>query len=370
MENREPSKHSLYIDIYNKLKNEIIHGKYPPGSILPTEKELAESFYVSRITIQKAMQLLKNEGFISRTPGRGTFVEELRTQQKQHAIGLILCHAAYSFGLGILMAIERTAAKYGYHLIFKNSVDNPEVETKAINDLVAFGVDGIIIQPVHNELYNETLIQMHFNKLPIVLVDRCFSGFAIPSVSTNNFEAAGALTKYLFDKGHEHIGFICSPQANTSSIQERIDGFTSTHIVNNRPLNDSNILNTIISPHSANDPSAFRKDIDAIKSHLEKNKDITALISTEFTVTQLIMQAVQEMNKHIPEDYSLVMFDGYESVTSPLVTHIRQDQDKIGELAVETLLAKISNKIVGQKIYVPSNIIEGNTVKDISRKNQ
>lgn len=207
---------------------------------------------------------------------------------------------------------------------------------------------------------------MHFNKLPIVLVDRCFSGFAIPSVSTNNFEAAGALTKYLFDKGHEHIGFICSPQANTSSIQERIEGFTSTHIVNNRSVNDSNILNTIISPHSANDPTAFRKDVDTIKSYLEKNKNITALISTEFTVTQIIMQAVQEIGKNIPEDYSLVMFDGYESVTSPLVTHIRQDQEKIGQLAVETLLAKISDKIVGQKIYVPSNIIEGNTVKDLN----
>lgn len=63
------SKHSLYIEIYNKLKQDIIIGKYPPGSMLPTEMELADMFYVSRITVQKAMQLLRKDGFISRTAG-------------------------------------------------------------------------------------------------------------------------------------------------------------------------------------------------------------------------------------------------------------------------------------------------------------
>ena len=75
MKDFENSRHSLYMDVYNELKNDIIMGKYPAGSILPTELELSESFFVSRITVQKAMQLLKKEGYISRTPGRGTFVE-------------------------------------------------------------------------------------------------------------------------------------------------------------------------------------------------------------------------------------------------------------------------------------------------------
>lgn len=361
----QQSKHSLYVEIYNKLKEDIILGTYPPGSMLPSEAELAESFYVSRITIQKAMQLLKNEGYISRTAGKGTFVENIPTKPQQHTIGLVLCNISYSFGLRILVAVERSAAQHGYHVIFKNSVDSAEEETKAINDLVALGVDGIIIQPVHKEFYNETLIQLHFNHFPIVLVDRCFSGFAIPSISTNNFEAAQAAAQYLFDKGHTGIGFVCSPQQNTSTIQDRIDGFTSAQLLNNHELSDSNILNTILSPHKSDNSDVFRKDVETIKSYLLANREITALISSEFTVTQLIVQAIRELHKSIPEDYSLIVFDEYESVNLPIATHIKQDQTAIGRVAFETLLSKISHKMVSNKTYIPFQIVEGDTVRKL-----
>ena len=359
------SKHSLYIEIYNKIKEDIILGKYPPGTFLPPETELADSFYVSRITIRKAMQLLKKDGYISRTAGRGTYVENIPTKPQQHTIGLILCNIGYSFGLRILTSVERCAAKHGYHVIFKNSVDSSEEESKAINDLVALGVEGIIIQPVHKEFYNETLIQLHFNKYPIVLVDRYFQGFAIPSVSTNNFDAAQTAVRYLVDKGHRNIGFLSSPQQNTSSVQDRIDGFTSAHILLNIPLHEGNILNTIMSPHSSNDEATFRKDIDAIKEFLLRSTEITALISSEFTVTQLIVKALHELGKNIPEDYSLIIFDEYESVDPPIATHIRQNQEEIGRMAFETLLAKISDKMVGNKIYIPFEIVEGTTVRNL-----
>lgn len=366
MKDYENPRHSLYMDVYSEIKNDILTGKYPPGSILPTELELSELFFVSRITIQKAMQLLKKEGYISRTPGRGTFVENIPAKPQQHIVGLILCNIAYSFGLKILTAVERTAASHGYHIIYKNSIDSLEEETKAINDLVAMGAEGIIIQPVHSELYNETLVKLHFRKFPIVLVDRYFAGFAIPSVSTNNFEAAQAVTKYLFEKGHEKIGFISSPQANTSSVQERLDGFTSMYVTGHKSVEEYFTLNNMMSPHSANDSKIFRQDIEEIKKYLTDNRDLTALISSEFTVTQMITTAVKEIGKSIPEDFSLVMFDAYESVTLPLFTHVYQDQEEIGRIAFDTLLAIISQKPVGNKIYVPFKIVEGNTVNDLN----
>lgn len=353
------------MEVYKKIKDDIILGKYPPGSILPTELEFAETFFVSRITIQKAMQLLKKEGYVSRTPGRGTFVEDIPAKPHQHTIGLILCNIAYSFGLNILTAVERTAAAHGYHVIFKNSIDSLKEETKAINDLVAFGVEGIIIQPVHSEFYNETLVKLHFRKFPIVLVDRYFAGFNIPSVSTNNFEAAQAVTQYLFDKGHEKIGFLCSPQANTSSVQERMDGFTSMYITNRKAADNFHILNTVMSPHSSNDSEVARSDVEIIKKFLGANPDLTALISSEFSVTQLLMTALREIGKTVPDDYSLVMFDAYESVTLPLLTHVYQDQEEIGRIAFDTLLSTISEKVVGTKIYVPFRIVEGNSVKSL-----
>lgn len=198
-----------------------------------------------------------------------------------------------------------------------------------------------------------------------MLVDRYFAGFNIPSVSTNNFEAAQAVTQYLFDKGHEKIGFLCSPQANTSSVQERMDGFTSMYITNRKAADNFHILNTVMSPHSSNDSEVARSDVEIIKKFLGANPDLTALISSEFSVTQLLMTALREIGKTVPDDYSLVMFDAYESVTLPLLTHVYQDQEEIGRIAFDNLLSTISEKVVGTKIYVPFRIVEGNSVKSL-----
>jgi GntR family transcriptional regulator len=64
----------LYYQIANILQARIYSGANPPGSLLGTEKELAETFGVSRITIQKALQALHQEGLIDRQRARGTFV--------------------------------------------------------------------------------------------------------------------------------------------------------------------------------------------------------------------------------------------------------------------------------------------------------
>jgi GntR family transcriptional repressor for pyruvate dehydrogenase complex len=52
----------------------LILEKYPPGSKIPTEPELAEMFSVSRTTIREAIKLLCSQGVLEIRRGAGTFV--------------------------------------------------------------------------------------------------------------------------------------------------------------------------------------------------------------------------------------------------------------------------------------------------------
>ena len=45
----------LYLEVADKIKEDIFSGKYPVGSMLPTESELEELFQVSKITVRKAI---------------------------------------------------------------------------------------------------------------------------------------------------------------------------------------------------------------------------------------------------------------------------------------------------------------------------
>lgn len=57
-----------------KVKSMIIQREMKPGDRLPTEKELAELFDVSRSTLREAMKVLRAENVVEIRQGSGTFV--------------------------------------------------------------------------------------------------------------------------------------------------------------------------------------------------------------------------------------------------------------------------------------------------------
>ena len=66
----------LYHTVAKKLAQQIDDGKYPPGSRLPAERELAEQFGVSRVTIREAEIALQALGRITIKTGSGVYVDE------------------------------------------------------------------------------------------------------------------------------------------------------------------------------------------------------------------------------------------------------------------------------------------------------
>ncbi|MVW72086.1 GntR family transcriptional regulator [Bordetella sp. 15P40C-2] len=64
----------LYATLARTLKHDIETDRYPVGSTLPTEGELALRYSVSRHTVRQALRELKDEGIISARPGVGTRV--------------------------------------------------------------------------------------------------------------------------------------------------------------------------------------------------------------------------------------------------------------------------------------------------------
>jgi DNA-binding FadR family transcriptional regulator len=64
----------LYHSVAEQIKALINKGTFPPGSRLPGERELAERFDVSRVTIREAEIALQALGYISIKTGSGVYV--------------------------------------------------------------------------------------------------------------------------------------------------------------------------------------------------------------------------------------------------------------------------------------------------------
>lgn len=71
----------LYLQLQKGLRNAIENRVVQADSAIPTERELAEEFDISRITVRKAVDGLVSDGLLSRRRGAGTFVVAPRVEK-------------------------------------------------------------------------------------------------------------------------------------------------------------------------------------------------------------------------------------------------------------------------------------------------
>ncbi|MGM0603015.1 MAG: GntR family transcriptional regulator, partial [Bacillota bacterium] len=81
-----------------EITQRIYEGEYSSGSYLPSENKLAQEFEVTRSTIRKALNVLKDKGTIESRQGKGYLIKELHWEQSLLQF--------YSFGKNISKNIE------------------------------------------------------------------------------------------------------------------------------------------------------------------------------------------------------------------------------------------------------------------------
>ena len=73
-----------------QIERRILQGELRSGDRLPTERDLAEQFHVSRTAVREAMKILAQKGLVDMRPGRGTIVIDGAHEAMQDSIGLVM----------------------------------------------------------------------------------------------------------------------------------------------------------------------------------------------------------------------------------------------------------------------------------------
>jgi GntR family transcriptional regulator len=80
------SGHLLHVQLSNVVRNTIITNQLKEFDALPTEKFFSEHFKIGRSTVRKALDILVEEGYITRVQGKGTFVSKVKLARKVERI--------------------------------------------------------------------------------------------------------------------------------------------------------------------------------------------------------------------------------------------------------------------------------------------
>lgn len=167
-----------YAQLAQLLRGRISSGEYPPGSRLPAESSLAQSFGVSAMTARQAVGVLAEEGLVKRVQGSGTFVRK---------VGVV----ASNFGLDALGAVLANPDQLTVRII-KAQVQRAEGEAQEVLELPR-GEAMILVERVI--LFEDKPFTLHVSQ----------TGFDPASPTVESMLDTAVLTSLIFQEGYSNF---------------------------------------------------------------------------------------------------------------------------------------------------------------------
>jgi GntR family transcriptional regulator, histidine utilization repressor len=126
---------TLHNRILGELQNNIVSGAWPPGHQLPFEVDIATSYNVSRMTVNKVLTHMARAGLIERRRKRGSFV----AQPQSHS--------------AILEIHDIEQEVRGLNLAYEFKLLDRAVRKASVSDLAAFDIkrkiDVLAVRSLH-----------------------------------------------------------------------------------------------------------------------------------------------------------------------------------------------------------------------------
>lgn len=350
-------KHHLISD---DLRKKILSGKLKDQ--IPGQLSLAEDYDVNFLTVRKAISTLVKEGFLTKQPGRGTFVTRLK-RQRTYNIAAILGGLSYGHGgqySGFVHSIQEEAVKYNNDLIFRPHHGDPELEKRAIEDMIkSEKVDGILIWPTRNQ-DSKAIEILKKHKLPFVVVMRVDAEHkdSVSYVVTDDLHGGYLATKHLLDLGHKNVGYVArrkEPGTGDYFEELRWQGFLKAHQeagLESGPRIGAEWLGE----RHIDTKSVSKKFIKEIGG-------LTGLFCVNDRTALHLMGVSKVTGLQIPGDISLVGYDNLEASELLNLTSVNHPTNDMARQAVQLLIEEIeeTRPTQGHQSLSPTLVIRGTT---------
>lgn len=181
----------------------------------------------------------------------------------------------------------------------------------------------------------------------------------LSSVYTDDEEASYRLGNYLIKNGHRKIGVIGGTLSLTQISSSRYNGCLRSFEENG--ISFDRDKGYITCRYSMED------GYQAAKKLLKQMPDITAVIAFCDTIAIGTMRAISDAGLRVPDDISVVGFDGISlsNYCIPRLTTIRQDTNRMAIEGVELMLRQIHYPNEGRDISIPFELLERESVKKL-----
>ena len=243
--------------------------------------------------------------------------------------------------------VEEHIEALGYNLILGGTGGDPDREERFFENLTRRHIDGIIVSPVSDRSHLFRLMER--TDVPVVIVDRPFSGNDLPAVVLDNYRAGEIAAGHLLSLGHE--SFACITGGRDIAIaRERLAGFRDTLSRAGGMLRETAVVEGRFQ---------YESGVQGIDTLLNRGAEFTALWAQNDLMAVGALNRLSERGISVPGEVSVMGLDNVDDsrTARPALTTVAQPYDEIARRAAGLLLSLRRNEAVSEKRVVLAPVL-------------
>jgi LacI family transcriptional regulator len=273
-------------------------------------------------------------------------------------IGLIIPTLLHPFFLEVADALSLVLKKSGYYVIIASSEEDPALEEREIEQIMAHRLDGFIVASCsHNPM---KFRQLQEQQIPFVLIDRCFTDFRANYVGVDDRAVGLMATEHLISMGCKHIAHIRGTELSTGAL--RFEGYKLALLKHGLRFDPGLVKSAVMA-----DVDVLRHGADAMRSLLAGRRPDGVFCYND-PIAIRAMSIVLEAGLRIPKDIAFVGCGNIVPNAIPKIplSSIDQNSGLIGARAAKLLLRLLQhdNSAKSRHVVLPASLV----VRDSSNR--
>lgn len=255
------------------------------------------------------------------------------SSKKSNTIGLVIPHETNfilenAFFDEVIRGITNELNNRGYYLLFCYT----DCEKKVVKMYKERRVDGFIVLSPNNT-HKKIINSLNNIEAPFVCTTRIIGEDSIVYADVDNHFGASLAVEHLISLGHRKIGFVRGNNVLTSS-GERLRGYQDT-LAKYGIAYDIDLMEV--------GDISIRGGYTAMENLLKRNKEMTAVFIACDVMAMGAIRAIKDKGMRIPEDISVVGFDGIPQAEffDPPLTTVKQPSVEKGQVIADLLINEL-----------------------------
>lgn len=324
-------------------------------SVATVSKALNDHNDIGADTKAHIRQVAKEMGYFPNSAAKA-----LKTN-RTYNIGVLFSDDGYSglthdYFVFVLDSLKRTVEEKGYDITFINASKTKKGRLSYLEHCRYRGFDGIAI--VCTNFYTPEVLELVRSNIPTITVDHLFNN--VCAIMSDNINGMQDLLTYIYKKGHRRVAYIHG--ADSAVTQSRLASFYRTAAQLELEIPDEYISSA---PYRDTE-----KTYEETVRLLDLEKPPTCILYPDDFAAFGGINAIRERGLRIPEDVSVVGYDGIRLARhiEPTLTTLCQNTKLLGQKAGEKLISLIEHPktTLIEQIIVEGHVFEGNSVADIN----